>query len=317
MPGNDHSLPPPRILVANDQEWALRSLESILAPRGYAVLRAYTARQALELALSGHPDAVILDCQMPEMGGIEICRRLRADPQFGHTTAIILVTSGPASRGERLDGLKAGAWEYCAQPLDAEVLLLKVGTFVRAKHAADHAREEGLLDEASGLYSIRGLARRAREIGADAGRRRGALACIAFGPDAESVEGRDRLLHEASGRVAEHLGEVCRRTGRASDAIGRLGPTEFAIVAPATEAAGARHFAERLMAAVEESQMEIGSGPFPLQIRAGYAAVPNFAEASIDAVELLFRASGALRLARSERDGSAIRAFEDVSTVRV
>ena len=317
MPGNDHSLPPPRILVANDQEWALRSLESILAPRGYAVLRAYTARQALELALSGHPDAVILDCQMPEIGGIEICRKLRADPQFGDTTAIILVTSGPASRSERLEGLKAGAWEYCAQPLDAEVLLLKVGTFVRAKHAADHAREEGLLDEASGLYSIRGLARRAREIGADAGRRRGALACIAFGPDAESVEGRDRLLHEASGRVAEHLGDVCRRTGRASDAIGRLGPTEFAIVAPATAADGARQFAERLMAAVEESRMDIGGGPFPLQIRAGYAAVSNFAEASIDAVELLFRASGALRLARSERDGSSIRAFEEAGAVRV
>jgi hypothetical protein len=63
--------------------------------------------------------------------------------------------------------------------------------------------------------------------------------------------------------------------------------------------------------------MDIGSGPFPLQIRAGYAAVPNFAEASIDAVELLFRASGALRLARSERDGDSIRAFEDASTVRV
>ena len=317
MQGRDHSLPPPRILVASDQEWALRSLESILAPRGYAVLRAYTARQAIELAISGRPDAVILDGQMPEMSGVDICRKLRADPQFGDTTSIILVMSGPASRSERLEGLKAGAWDYCVQPLDAEVLLLKVGTFIRAKHAADHAREEGLLDEASGLYSIRGLARRAREIGADAGRRRDALACIAFGPDAESVEGRDRLLHEASGRIAEHLGDICRRTGRASDAIGRLGPTEFAIVAPATAAIGARQFAERLMAAVDQSQVDIGGGTFPLHIRAGYAAVSNFAEASIDAVELLFRASGALRLARSERDGNSIRAFEEASALRV
>ncbi len=317
MPGHDPSLPPPRVLVANDHEWALRSIESILAPRGYAVLRAYTARQAMELALSSHPDVVILDCQMPDMSGIEICRKLRADPQFGDTTAIILITSGAAARTERLEGLRAGAWEYCAQPLDAEALLLKIGTFVRAKHAADRSREQGLMDEASGLYSLHGLARRARELGAEAGRRRDALACIAFAPDAESIDARERLFHEASGPVAEHLGNICRRTGRASDAIGRLGPMEFAIIAPATEASGARHFAERLMTAVQESRIDIEGHSFPLQIRAGYAAVANFAEASIDPVELLFRASGALRLARSERDGSSIRAFDEASAAAV
>jgi PleD family two-component response regulator len=310
MPGNGRSSPPPRILVANDREWALRALESILAPRGYAVLRAYTPRQAFELAVSGQPDTIILDCGMAEIGGIEICRRLSADPEVGGTMPMIL-TTGNAERDERLAALQAGAWDYCAQPLDAEVLLLKIGTFVRAKRAADHAREEGLLDEASGLYSIRGLARRAREIGADAGRRGAAVACIAFGPDAESVDGRDRILREASGRVAGYLGDVCRRTGRASDAIGRMGPAEFAIVAPATEAAGARQLAARLIAAVEDRPLEIEGSPFLLTVRVGYAAVTNLAEASIDAVELLFRATGALRTARADRDGSAIRSFDD------
>ena len=311
MPGNGQSLPPARILIANDQEWALRSLESILAPRGYAVMRAYTGRHALELAVSGQPDAIILDVHMPDMGGIETCRRLSADPQAGATTPIILVTSGSAGRDERLEALQAGAWDYCTGPLDAEVLLLKLGTYVRAKRAADRVRDEGLLDGASGLYSVRGLARRAREIGAEAGRRGSAVACVAFSPDASSVEVRDRIMHDASGRVAEHLGEICRRTGRLSDAIGRLGPAEFAIVAPATEASGARQLAERLTTAVEGSRMDIEGDQFPLRIRAGYAAVSNFAVASIDGVELLLRASGALRLARAERDGSAIRAFEE------
>jgi CheY-like chemotaxis protein len=140
MLGNGRSSHPPRILVANDQEWALRSLESILAPRGYAVLRAYTARQAVELALSGQPDTIILDSRMPEVSGIEICRKLTTDPQVGPSTPIIVVASGAAGREERLAALQAGAWEYCTQPLDAEVLLLKVGTYVRAKHAADRAR---------------------------------------------------------------------------------------------------------------------------------------------------------------------------------
>ena len=50
---------PPLALLANDQEWSARSLESILGPNGYAVLRAYTGRQALEMARSSLPDVVM------------------------------------------------------------------------------------------------------------------------------------------------------------------------------------------------------------------------------------------------------------------
>src|ERR671933_425010 len=67
---------PPLVLIANDQEWSARSLESILGPHGYAVLRAYTGRQAMELARSAQPDAVILEAGMPDIAGTEICRIL-------------------------------------------------------------------------------------------------------------------------------------------------------------------------------------------------------------------------------------------------
>src|SRR5918992_2028897 len=72
---------PPLVLIANDQEWAARSLETILGPNGYAVLRAYTGRQAVELAHSAQPDAVILEIRMPDMDGLEVCQRLRDDPR--------------------------------------------------------------------------------------------------------------------------------------------------------------------------------------------------------------------------------------------
>jgi diguanylate cyclase (GGDEF)-like protein len=140
------------------------------------------------------------------------------------------------------------------------------------------------------------------------------VACIAFAPDADSVEERERLMHDSSGHVAEYLGEICRRTSRASDAIGRLGPVEFGIVAPATQATGARQLVARLMTAIASHPFGLEGTEAPLQIRAGYAAVPNFAEASVDAVELLFRATGALRVARSEREGAAVRAFGDTSS---
>src|SRR5215218_1743776 len=78
----DKPLRPPLVLVANDQEWSARSLESILGPNGYAVLRAYTGRQALELARSAQPDVVIVDVRMPDIDGLDVCEVLRDDPRF-------------------------------------------------------------------------------------------------------------------------------------------------------------------------------------------------------------------------------------------
>ena len=96
---------PPLVLIANDQEWAARSLESILGPNGYSVIRAHTGRQALERARQAEPDLVILDAQMPDMHGIDICRALRDDPRFGATTPIIITTAGPSALSRHTFGL--------------------------------------------------------------------------------------------------------------------------------------------------------------------------------------------------------------------
>lgn len=80
MPQRESAPRSPLVLIANDQEWSARSLESILTPNGYTVIRAYTGQQALDRALSARPDLVILDAQMPDLHGIEVCRLLREDP---------------------------------------------------------------------------------------------------------------------------------------------------------------------------------------------------------------------------------------------
>src|ERR1700677_1632141 len=69
-------VPPPLVLIATDQEWAARSLETLLGPNGYAVLRAYNGRQAVELARSAQPDVVIIDLRLGEGDGLDVCRAL-------------------------------------------------------------------------------------------------------------------------------------------------------------------------------------------------------------------------------------------------
>ena len=309
MANRDKAASTPLVLIANDQEWSARSLESILGPSGYSVVRAYTGQQALERARTAQPDLIILDAQMPDIHGFEVCRMLRSDPRFSATTPIVITTSGPSGRTQRLEAYRAGAWEFLGQPLDGESLLLKLATFLQCKLEVDGLREESLLDPGTGLYNMRGLSHRAHEIGADAFRRRDPLACVVFSPEPEDGGPGDSSDEEIQ-RIAEQVGQLLKRTGRSSDAIGRLGYAEFAVIAPATSNEGALRLIQRLGGSIEASPIPVRGGERSLRVRAGYCAVPDFAESPVDAVELLLRATTALRDLKREGDAEQVRAFD-------
>jgi diguanylate cyclase (GGDEF)-like protein len=309
--------PPPLVLVANDQEWSARTLESVLGQAGFAVVRAYTGRQAVDVARRTQPDAVILDVGMPDIGGIEVCHLLRTDVGLSQSTPIVMTTAGPASRSLRLDALRAGAWELLGEPIDSEALLLKMAAFVQSKREIDRVRDNAVVDHATGLYNVRGLARRAKEIGADAARRHTALACVVIAPAADVPD--DALSsREDVARVVAYLSDICRETTRTSDAVGHLGQFEFAIIAPASDMAGALRIVERVQEAVDARPLMLAGEFRQLKVRAGYSAVSDFAESTVDAVELMLRAATALRHARpAEGTEVAVAAFDDVAVRQI
>ena len=306
MAEREKSATPPLVLIANDQEWSARSLESILVPKGYEVMRAYTGRQALERARTAHPDIIILDAQMPDLHGVEVCRQLRADPRFSPTVPIVITTAGPSGRAQRLEAYQAGAWEFLGQPLDGEALLLKLESFLSAKLEVDRVHDESLLDQGTGLYNMRGLSRRAREIGSEAFRQRHGLTCVVFAP--ESPDMGAASAEEVSARLASAVGEALRKSGRSSDAIGRLGPLEFAVIAPATGPVAAVKLVERLRDSVERHPVATNGSSGSMALRIGYCAVPDFRAVDFDATEMLLRATTALRTVRAE--GGTLRAFQ-------
>ena len=125
------------------------------------------------MARSLLPDVVVVDARLPDIDGIDVCRTLRQDPCFSATTPIVITSAGEG-RAQRLAAYRAGAREYCTQPLDGEALVVKLDTSCAAREV-DQVRADSLLDERTGLYNMRGLARRAQEIGSDAFRRHDAL----------------------------------------------------------------------------------------------------------------------------------------------
>lgn len=298
---------PPLTLIANSQEWHSRSLESILGPHGYAVLRAYTGRQAIERAQNSRPDLILIDTDLPDRDGFDVCREIRADGAVGPATPIIITSPGHASRQKRLEALKAGAWDFIGSALDGEELPLRLDAYCRAKQEVDRAREESLLDELTGLYNIRGLARRARELGSQSFRHKEPFACIVLTALVDGEGTSAEFTAESTSAVMETLAHVLRDTGRSSDAIGTLGPGEFAVVAQGTDGVGAVRLAERLAQAVATV-----TNPH-VRMAAGYDAVANYHDAPIEPADMLMRASMAMRQSRTDSPTSNllnIRKFE-------
>ncbi len=307
---------PPLALIANDQEWSIRSLESILAPNGYATLRAYNGQQAIDLAHDTAPDLIVIDAHFPDLRGVDVCRTLRRDPRITPCTPIIVTTSGRRTRELRLEALSAGAWDLLPLPLDAEEFLLRLDSFMKLKIDSDRMREESLVDDHTGLYNLRGLMRRVRELGSDAYRNGRPFACVAFAPHvpargATGADGRDEALWSA----VERMAQVFRTTGRVSDAIGRVRLGEFVVIAPGTNEAGALKLAQRLATAVE-AELEAAGEVFPLTILAGYDAVANLRESGTRPSALLAGATTALRRSQAEPGGPTIRRYNGNSEAR-
>ncbi|MGH7561610.1 MAG: response regulator [Gemmatimonadales bacterium] len=279
----------PLVLIANDQEWSARSLESLLSAEGYAVARAFTAAQALQRALTTEPDLIVLDRQMPDLDGVEICRRLRAEPRIGPAVPIIMTTAGQAGRAERLEALRAGAWDFLTQPFDAETIMLRVRSFIAARLAMKAAREAGLLDESTGLYTPQGLERRAKEIVSQALRTGLPVVCLVFGLDARAINGN------GSADLAAAVSTFFRSQGRRADAVGRLGPLEFGVVAPATSPDGAARLLERIEASLPTMTSPGRGSGARLTLRVGYASLAESDRPEPDAAEIITRAAVAMR----------------------
>ena len=131
-----------------------------------------------------------------------------------------------------------------------------------------------------------------------------------FSPVLDGIENAAEAEAAATAAV-EQLARALRDLGRVSDAIGRLGPNEFAIIAQGTDSAGAVKMAERFTQALIETAAGV---PLRMRMAAGFDAVPNYHEAPIDPADMLARATMAMRLSRSDTAGEWIRQFEPPTT---
>lgn len=129
------------ILVVDDEPAIIRALSAALEARSYRVVQAHTGLDAIDRAAAEGPAIVILDLGLPDIDGIEVCRRIR---QWSQMPIIVLTAEGAEDR--KIQALDEGADDYVTKPFSVPELLARVRVALRHRTTTVPALEESVYE---------------------------------------------------------------------------------------------------------------------------------------------------------------------------
>jgi two-component system cell cycle response regulator len=249
-----------RALVADDDTASRLLLEKVLTRWGYEVVTASSGEEAWKVLTSDDsPDIAVLDWMMPELDGVEVCRRIRA-LELSSPPYLLLLTS----RGDKQDiatGLESGASDYVQKPFDHDELrarLLVGKRFAELNRklleTQSELRRQALTDPLTHIMNRRAIFGRLTEEMARAPRQGLPLSIGVLDIDHFKAI-NDRFGHAGGDVVLQVVVERALKALRAYDALGRIGGEEFLIVMPGVGPRDTEIVLERLRKAVAEKPM--------------------------------------------------------------
>lgn len=126
----------PVLLNVDDDEIGRYARTRFLSRAGFHVLEAGEGLQGLQIARERKPDLILLDVNLPDVDGFEVCRLLRSDPET-ERIPVIFLTASKLADPDVVEGLEAGADNYLREPVDPDVLIANVRALLRAREAED------------------------------------------------------------------------------------------------------------------------------------------------------------------------------------
>ena len=143
-----------RILVVDDEPQIRRIMRTTLTTAGYEVEDAKTGEEALQKVRQYRPDLVLLDINMPGMGGLEACRELRADPNV----AIVMLTVHN-TEAAKVEALDAGADDFVTKPFSTPELLARIRAVLRRVPATQSSPSQLRIGDLTIDFSARSVTR--------------------------------------------------------------------------------------------------------------------------------------------------------------
>jgi len=129
----------PTILVVDDAPEILMIIESVLA-KNYSLKLFSDSKEALDYAFANPPDLILLDIMMPNIDGLEACRRMKANPKLADIPVIFISAKNEDEYEEY--GFSVGASDFIHKPINAPILLARVNTHLKIKLVMDYLRNE-------------------------------------------------------------------------------------------------------------------------------------------------------------------------------
>lgn len=307
------------ILLVDDDLTVVRILHRILS--GFTPIRfATSGRVALKLARESVPDLVLLDVDMPDVSGFEVCTVFKSEPALAQVP-IIFITSHESPQLEA-KGIELGAADFINKPPHAPLVLARVRTYQRLKMLSDTVRSAVKMDFLTGAVSRRELEKVL------------ALECLrarrSAAPLALLVADIDDFT-AYNGEFGEEKGDTCLKlvadalrsaARRPADVLGRYAGGKFALLLPESDVQAASIIARRAIDAVDALQIlhatsAIRGRRVSLSVGGGYRnssrTAPRAIAANVVPNDLMAAAERAVAIAKSSGGHQA--RFVDVAHI--
>lgn len=222
----------PHILLIDDSDAIRDSMRSFLEGEDLEVSVAADGLTGESMAMTHPPDLILLDVEMPDLDGFEVCRRLKDDPAT-HNIPIIFLT-GRNNREQKIRGLDLGAVDYVTKPCDSAELLARVRAALRTKRLIDLLATRAQIDGLTGLWNRAYFDEHLPSRSRFASRQRRRVACLMIDID-HFKQMNDTHGHPTGDRVLQHVGRCLLEACRAEDVPCRYGGDEFAVIAHASD----------------------------------------------------------------------------------
>lgn len=246
------------ILVVDDERSVRLLINSILC-QDYIVIQASTGQEAFEIACCEKIDLILLDINMPDFHGFDVCRKLKNDPKTA-LIPIIFVTANNQDQDE-IAGLKLGAIDYLTKPIRSEVLRVRIQNHLAQKKLLEDSHALSLMDPVTGISNRRHF-EETFEIEWRRALRSNSFVTVAM-IDVDSFKlFNDKFGHVAGDdclrQVARCLAGTAKRSG---DLVARYGGEEFAVISTSVLPEQAKGFGEMFRTAIEKhSKVTISIG---------------------------------------------------------
>ena len=270
-----HAAPPQaNILIVDDVPTNLQVLAQTLKTSGFQVWLATDGRNALTQIAHEQPDLILLDIQMPDLDGFEVCQRLQNDPLTCEIPIIFMTAHGSAVN--KVKGLSLGGVDYITKPFHDEEVLARVKVHLRLRSLrealereieqrkqteAQLAQANEMLRRLANLDALTQVANRycfddqLKQIWLRLQREQNALSLILCDVD-YFKDFNDHYGHQSGDDCLHQIAQAIRKgTKRPADVVARYGGEEFAVILPSTTLEGAQQVCADMRVHIEQLQI--------------------------------------------------------------